>query len=255
MQSRSDNEELAAVWGSSGHDVYAVGSIVSPDFDSFFEPARGEVLHYDGSTWSQIVGNETLALVEYVGGIGIWGSSASDVYIVGPGIVHYDGKKWKAVKTPEQQEYPNFVRDAHLRYPTPRWAWAATLFLRLYKHFDDYSWIGRQLGPMAESAAAEIRGTDKCSFRAISGSSATDIYAVGDGYFPLRAPILHYGRDRKWRPIDSGQEKPLTSVICLPSGDVYATGSDNRGILHYDGKPCNEPPTAPGWRRLLFWRR
>lgn len=65
-----------AVWGASLVDVFALpggtGSI-------------GDVLHYDGSTWTiQDTGVNSFALLD------LWGSSATDVYVVGGGgtVIH-----------------------------------------------------------------------------------------------------------------------------------------------------------------------
>jgi hypothetical protein len=55
------------IWGSSGSDVFAVGS-----FD------RSDIFHYDGSAWSSMNSVPTQYSLS-----GVWGSSGSDVYAVG----------------------------------------------------------------------------------------------------------------------------------------------------------------------------
>jgi len=236
---------ISAVWGSSPSDVWAVGAAIA---------------HYNGKEWHTVAGNleemaepdEQVNKSNLAGLSAIWGISASDIFIIGQGIVHYDGRRWTSADTPKIHRYPSVFRDAHLPFPTVDWV--AKPFLRLYNAVSETS-IRRWLRPAARIAATAIDdGNGGPLFMAISGSSATDIYVVGEAGFPLRAPILHYGRDHKWRTIDSGQEIGLGSVFCLPSGAAYAVGGGSWGILHYDGKPCNEPPAAQGWRRLLFWR-
>jgi len=63
---------LYGVWGSSGNDVFAVGS-------------DGNILHYDGSSWTPMTSGTANALD------GVWGSSGNDVFAVGSGgnILHY----------------------------------------------------------------------------------------------------------------------------------------------------------------------
>ena len=63
---------LTAVWGSSGSDVFAVGDL-------------GTILHYDGSSWSAMSSGTTNDLW------GVWGSSGSNVFAVGDfgTILHY----------------------------------------------------------------------------------------------------------------------------------------------------------------------
>ena len=52
------------VWGTSGTDVFAVGQ-------------GGTILHYDGTTWSEMESVAANCLH------GIWGSSSTDVFAVG----------------------------------------------------------------------------------------------------------------------------------------------------------------------------
>ena len=63
---------LDGIWGSSGSDVFAVGS-------------GGTILHYDGSGWTPMTSGITTYLY------GVWGGSSNDVFTVGDGgtILHY----------------------------------------------------------------------------------------------------------------------------------------------------------------------
>ena len=69
-------EALIGVWGSSSSNVFAVGG------DS--------IIHYDGSSWSEMESGITASLYA------VWGSSSSDVFAVGSGgtILYYDGSTW-----------------------------------------------------------------------------------------------------------------------------------------------------------------
>ena len=57
---------LQAVWGSSESDVYAVGR-------------QGTILHYDGSSWSDM----STGRYEWLGSV--WGSSSHDVFVAASG--------------------------------------------------------------------------------------------------------------------------------------------------------------------------
>jgi hypothetical protein len=86
---------LHSIWGSSGSDVYAVGHIDYPRTVYNGEPAdTGVILHYDGTTWSEVVETER-------GLKGIWGRSGDDVFAVGNGglILHYDGSAWSPMNS------------------------------------------------------------------------------------------------------------------------------------------------------------
>ena len=69
-------QQLAAVWGTSRADVYAAGY-------------NGTFLHYDGNAWSAMPGAQTWWYPQ-----GIWGTSSSNVYVVGGGIYHWNGSTW-----------------------------------------------------------------------------------------------------------------------------------------------------------------
>ena len=76
--------ELRAIWGSSNTDVFAVGA------DLAVYPTEGIVLHYDGASWHRMDSGTVSGFV------GVWGSSASDVFVAGDSgaILHYDGAAW-----------------------------------------------------------------------------------------------------------------------------------------------------------------
>lgn len=76
---------LGAVWGTSSHDVFAVGDTI--------------ILHYNGSAWTTMTTGTNYSLRS------AWGSSSSDVFVVGYGdysgnggygaiILHYNGSAW-----------------------------------------------------------------------------------------------------------------------------------------------------------------
>ncbi|MCP4122737.1 MAG: hypothetical protein GY751_13370 [Bacteroidetes bacterium] len=87
-----DHLDLRDIYNTSDSDLYAIGSIQGT---SGFKG----VYHYDGNSWSNVQilsGN----------GSGIWGSSNSDIYVVGYDIIkgriwHYNGSAWTSVNVPE----------------------------------------------------------------------------------------------------------------------------------------------------------
>jgi hypothetical protein len=112
-------EDCAAIWGSSSSDVYigeanvyryngtswsAVSAGItgvraiwgtSPS-DVWIGGTSGNVVHYDGSSWSAplTVGNADVAA--------IWGTSTSDVYLVNRAgsIWHFNGSNWVKYRNP-----------------------------------------------------------------------------------------------------------------------------------------------------------
>jgi hypothetical protein len=83
-----------AIWGSGANDIYAA--------------AWTAVFHFDGSTWSPLSG--------LVGGFHIFGTSATDVYIVsGAGALwHWNGTAWSMKTSP-------YIAGAWQNSPTDIW--------------------------------------------------------------------------------------------------------------------------------------
>lgn len=97
---------LFAIWGSAPNDVFAVG-------------AYGTILHYDGAAWSAQASGITGHLY------GVWGSSKYNVFAVGQEVIlRYDGTRWSspvAVQPPNAALHgPGLARG--LTAPAP---WAA----------------------------------------------------------------------------------------------------------------------------------
>lgn len=113
--------DIAAVWGTSGSDVFAVGS-------------AGTILHYDGIEWGAMESGTVLDLN------GVWGLSSTDVYAVGDDltILHYDGTGWTAMVVP-QDDPPRDFNSIWGRSGKDLWV-VGTGMLRM--HYDGSKWSG-----------------------------------------------------------------------------------------------------------------
>ncbi|NCC52510.1 MAG: hypothetical protein EOM20_15010, partial [Spartobacteria bacterium] len=92
-------------WNSqvSGTTAHLYDVWVAPDGSNVFVAGNGRVLRYNGSSWS----SQTLSNGYYYG---VWGTSASDVFVGGykyvnssyqiPMIVHYNGTTWSYMEMP-----------------------------------------------------------------------------------------------------------------------------------------------------------
>jgi len=181
--------QLAGIWGSSASDVWAVG-------------VGGTIIHYDGTNWSSVLSGTTQQLNS------VWGTSASNVWAVGSQtILHYDGTRWSTV-----YDASNVVSGVQGTSRSDVWAVGSSVSL----HYDGTSWASFQsglelpnfaLGVWASSPRnvlavgytgfksaccpgkiAQFNGTTWSSvpigtlpsLRAIWGSSASDVWIVGD---------------------------------------------------------------------------
>jgi len=195
------------IWGSSGTDVYAVGSYWH----------QGAKSHYNGINWSTTLTEET-----YISYSDIWGSSPSDIwvtgnaYLVGTGdyigfMEHFNGTSWSQ---------SGFYYNKHL-YGV--WgSLVSDVFIvgdsGLIIHYNGSSWSS-----MTSGTANTLHD--------IWGSSGNDVFAVGNN-----GTILHYnGSD--WSSMTSGTTVDLYGVWGSSGSDVFAVGYDDSNytsiILHY----------------------
>lgn len=88
-QSSGTTEDLWGVWGAAPDDLWAVGG-------SGQKGAVPTLLHFDGAGWSASV-TPTLQKANVNAFFKVWGTSASNVYVVGQRgtVLHNDGASWK----------------------------------------------------------------------------------------------------------------------------------------------------------------
>ena len=230
---------LSGVWGVASDDVFAVGS-------------RGTILHYDGSTWSNMRSGTKENLE------GVWGTASDDVFAVGEDgtILHYDGEKWSAMKGVEgdlllsvggtgpedvyavgQGVGTGTAVGVVYRYDGSRWTEVKTtgfgavdiwgtaedgVFVistnpRSFFHFDGEEWSNPSKIPARKPAAG------------LWGFSGSDMFVVCGG-----GEIYHFNGER-WSRMKSVTKLYLDKVWGSANDDVFAVGKAGT-ILHYDGE-------------------
>jgi hypothetical protein len=151
-------DTASGLWGSSASDIFGVGY---------------EIVHYNGSIWSDMAGEPTGAYLNDISG-----TSASNVFTVGDAglILRYDGSSWSEMASGTTATLAGvwvgapsdvFVvggGDDQNGQPLPGFI----------LHYDGSAW-----SPMPVAATA---------LWGIWGSSGADVFAVGDS-----GTILHYG--------------------------------------------------------------
>lgn len=181
---------LTGVWGASPTDVWAVGY-------------RGTILHYDGTGWSVA----TSPTIEDLNDV--WGSAPGDVWAVGTQetILHWDGTSWTVDRGPtiggstyttvfgrsaasvlvagsgadllardtSASAWTVLSHDASGNGPSLAGIWHASVdTVYAAAEFDGlFSWNG--------SAWTAVPNTPRQSLAAVWGSSARDVFAVGEG--------------------------------------------------------------------------
>jgi protocatechuate 3,4-dioxygenase beta subunit len=204
---------LYGVWGSGGH-VWTVDYL-------------GTILHRDDAgNWSATSSGPNMLM-------GVWGSSATDLWAVGlyGTLVRGNGTDWTS-------NWAVTLKGLWASGPSDAWAVgnAGTIL-----HWDGTVWSKVQSGTNPPVLPKDL------DLLAIWGSSATDVWAVGGGVIPgtpnnaPTAVILHWDGTGSWedRSYTSGNALVARAYIRAVAGssqnDVWAIG-DSGFIMHYNGQ-------------------
>lgn len=261
-----------AMWGTSAADVYAAGNL----------GANSTIIHYNGTAWAPVttvanvgqldaiwgVGSELFAAgtgllhstdgstfakatAPAITGRGIWGSSVTDVFVVGDGgtIEHWDGVQWVEMKVSFQSKLHAVAGSSAAevfavgdggaieRYTGAGWAddlmmspagqlrslWVAgpdELFAvgatgsSTIFHYKAGAWT-------SETSDVAIPGT----LTAVWGRSPSDVFAVG------QLAATHRTMSTTWKTISSAAIGEA-SAVWGDASTVYAVGSH---VVAYDG--------------------
>jgi photosystem II stability/assembly factor-like uncharacterized protein len=171
---------------------------------------NGELLYYDGSTWTQVT-VPTSAVLR-----GVFMLSAKDGWIVGYGgtILHYNGGKWTSVNSPTNAN----LRSVYMTSAKDGWAVgdAGTLL-----HYVKGQWM------LTKSATTSI-------LNSVFMLSSNEGWAVGEPSGKNdNTNLLHYSGGR-WTPVNSPYVSSMYGVFMssLNQGWIASTAGT---ILHYDG--------------------
>ena len=263
--------EFAALWGRSAGEVYAFGGGY---------PTRA--FHYDGASWQAITaptrlpiwaaagtgGSGVLAagqngqILKYDAGgwepinrftghdyKGVWGSSATDVYVIGSDSLgevpedkyanlHFDGAAWATFTLPCSGPW-----DCHAPSTAIWGSSAADVFIGSENgkihHFDGAAWSFQ-----TRLSYQEIRG--------IWGSGPADVFAAGAGNYPFNNIWHHDGTD--WMVMTAIADVTFSS-LWGSSGDNILAGAYPGRVFRYDGSDWSlmTEIAGPPYRSLKIW--
>lgn len=262
-------DTLNAVTAISATDAWAVGF----KNDNNFNNSRTLTAHWDGRQWRTVPSPNPASNPECEGFTtsnflsSVAAVSSNDVWAVGSGeacstlqlplAMHWDGTRWKAVRTPKLFTTENaafnavFATASDNVYAVGSQPASNAAILTLIEHWDGKAWH------VVPSPNASQTGN---ILSAISGTSPTDIWAVGTSVAqnsPNKTLVLHFD-GANWSVIPSpnplsgpSDQNVLLSVKALSSNDVTATGllfdSANRRTLtlveHWDGNSWTVVPS------------
>jgi len=208
LESGIVNNALVDIWGTGSNDVFTVGW-------------GGNILHYDGSRWTQFDTSQVTGQTFH----GVWGSAPGDVYAVGFNgtIIHYNGSHWSNVNVSA------VTREDLLHI----WGSSANNIFVVGKNGIILTYNGIAWTSMPSSTTKNLNG--------VWGTSGGNVFAVGD-----EGTVLHYDGTH-WNKTDISHISSygLSAVWGSAANDVFAVG-DFGTILHYDGNSwatMSSPPT------------
>ena len=229
---------LAQLWltglsGSSASDIYAVGQ----GFDESGGSSFGAILHFDGQNWSMVSGPPLPPQLE--GGLyTVSSSSATEVYAVGftfnivngeenATAIHFDGRSWSPTSIPGSDHL--VLLDVWSKTESGAVAvgddnTSPTAATGAFLRFDGTTW-------------QPVSGAGNNSLKAVWGTSAADVFAVGDN-----GAILHFD-GTTLSAMTSPTRETLVDVYGNTSTDVFAVGLSGT-IVHYDGAEWKIQPSG-----------
>lgn len=211
---------LVGVNGTGANDVWAVGS-------------DGAVVHWDGASWSNVDSGTTSKLSS------VRARTASDVWAVGDEgtILHFDGTIWQATPSGTTSKLTSvWAAGGQL------WAGGIGALLR----WDGASWV------------ADAKGAPQYT-TAVSGSSATDAWAVGGTYLTIngktflnanKCTALHWD-GALWSAAAAGPSSACMSVWAEQPGGMWAIGLDGEVTLTTATSPLARVKTTGGIQKLF----
>ena len=250
MNSGTDQYPFATVWAASPNRAFTAGH--KELGDACF--ADNTIRSYDGGAWTPMTapifaGPEAVRYPEHSG---MWGSSASNVFLVGAvlddgclkdgvSIFHYDGSGWSSQWLAGGSVGPLSVwgRSADEIYIVGTKNNRPLVLSR-----NGTAWTEMSVLPGADGEGVWLR--------AIWGSSNSNLYAVG-GSPPngSRGIILHFD-GTGWSRVTIPETAGIADIWGNAADNIWAVGDAGR-ILHYDGSNWNQVDSPVTQRLTAVW--
>ncbi len=229
----SGSNEFVSVRGTSASNIWAAGDAVTS-----YPVTKNLIVHWDGSHWrvvsSPSVPNSPnfLASVRPQSRTTGW---AVGRYVHGSAsrtlILRWSKGKWRIVPSPNAGSGTNALRGVVASSPTSSWAvgdyYNGTADKTLILH-----WNGRQWARWPSPNAGN--GTSSNDLGAIGGTSAANIYSVGQTFTGTssQALLLHWNGTH-WRTVPAKNPgtvgNGLDALYALSPASIWAVGSYNNG--------------------------
>jgi hypothetical protein len=230
---------LNAITATSAGNVWAVGQ----------DSGTPQINHWTGGSWSQsALPNGPCSVFEADCALtGVSGDSASDVIAVGEGTIptssgwvtevlayRWNGTAWSQLTVPSSLTYDE-MEHVQAFSPTDAWAVGVGASSSGANAVTAVNWNGTSWTPVT----TPVSTNNNLSVNAISGSSASDIWVVGETVTPgyhnrhFTSVIMHYNGS-SWTQLAAPDNSGLLDVDAVSPTDAWAIAADG-SVLKWDG--------------------
>ncbi|MBW2732044.1 MAG: hypothetical protein JRH20_06590 [Deltaproteobacteria bacterium] len=181
---------IYGIWGSSATNIWAVAG-------------EGALLHFDGNDWSHA---PSLAPTLQA----IWGTSASNVFAAGSGILHFDGERWQPSPLDDdltEAFEAGFSVTENVAFAVGRGG--------LVARYDGSRWSRVQTPD------------DMGNLSAVWGTSETNVYVGGTGLTLWRFD------GTRWENV-SDRTNTINAIWGRSASEIYIAQAD--GVFRFDGQ-------------------
>jgi hypothetical protein len=203
--------DLDDVWSVSATDVWAVGEF-------------GAIVHYDGSTWSNIAGGQGDRLLD------VWASGDDDVWVASQsdGVLHGGMKGFAPASVPDADADNADVKALWGSSADDVWAVGSAIF-----HFDGHAWT------------TSMKLADDASL--VCGTGAADVWVAGATAGATF--VLHYD-GHGWTRMPSSSDGDPYAIWCSGPNQPWIAG-EYASLVRWDGAAwVNVPSPGDGWMTL-----
>jgi hypothetical protein len=230
---------LNAITATSAGNVWAVGQ----------DSGTPQINHWNGSSWSQSALPDGPCSVFEADCVltGVSGDSAGNVITVGEGTIptssgwvtevlayRWNGTAWSQLTVPSSLTYDE-MEHIQTFSPTDAWAVGVGASSSGANAVTAVNWNGTAWTPVA----TPVSTSNNLSVNAISGSSASDIWVVGETVTPgyhnrqFTSVLMHYNGS-SWTQMAAPDNSGLLDVDAVSPADAWAIAADG-SVLSWNG--------------------
>jgi hypothetical protein len=200
--------DAIALWGSGPDEIFAAGT--------------RRVWRFDGQEWAEEPEASELAEIDDLEMLGVWGSAADSLWVVGGRVVCECGETMALYRSAEAWSLVSLRTEMFAKAiwgtgPSHALAVGGAVFTDEGSGvfgYDGHDW-------------SQVGSGESDFLLGIWGTSASDAFAVG-----VDGEILHFD-GQAWAPMTSGTGASLRDVWGTPQGDViYAVGANGTILRH-----------------------